>query len=138
MFFEVSVKQDDHTLKTLVSGVRSHNFENAGAETSKPLSVVCRNNGGSLIGGVAGRTIYKQFLIDVLWVEQSARGAGLGRRLMEMAEIEAKERGCLAAQVDTLSFQAPEFYEKLGFETVGKVSGFPESPDRYFFLKRYG
>jgi len=138
MIFEVLVEQDEHTLNALVSGVRSHNFANAGTETSKPLSVVCRDKGGSLIGGVAGRTIYKQFLIDVLWVEERARRTGLGRKLMEMAEIAARARGCLAAQVDTLSFQAPEFYQKLGFETVGKVSGVPDSPDRYFLLKRYG
>lgn len=137
MNFEVIIEQDENIFNALVSGVRLHNFANVGSETSKPLSVVCRDDCGSLIGGITGRTIYRQFLIDALWVEKSARGTGLGRKLMETAEVAAKARGCLAAQVDTLSFQAPEFYQKLGFEIIGEVSGVPESPDRYFLLKRY-
>jgi predicted N-acetyltransferase YhbS len=135
--FEVFSERDEQTLDALISGVRSYNFEKAGPETSKPLSVICRDECGSLIGGIAGKTIYRQFLIDVLWVDKGWRRTGLGRKLMEMAEIEARARGCLAAQVDTLSFQAPGFYEKLGFETIGKVSGIPESPERHFLLKRY-
>jgi predicted N-acetyltransferase YhbS len=56
---------------------------------------------------------------------------------MEIAEREARARGCLTAQVDTLSFQAPVFYGKLGFEVIGKADGIPESPERYFLLKKY-
>jgi GNAT superfamily N-acetyltransferase len=135
--FEVFSERNEQTLDALISGVRSYNFEKAGPETSKPLSVICRDECGSLIGGIAGRTIYRQFLIDVLWIEKGSRRTGLGRKLMEMAEIEARVRGCLAAQVDTLSFQGPGFYEKLGFETIGKVSGIPECPERHFLLKKY-
>lgn len=49
----------------------------------------------------------------------------------------AKERGCIAAQVDTLSFQAPDFYKKLGFEVAGNVAGISNSPERYFLLKKF-
>lgn len=86
---------------------------------------------------MAGRTIYRQFLIDVLWVADSHRGRGLARQLMALAESQARLRGCLAAQVDTLAFQAPDFYQKLGFEIVGKVEGVAQSPDRSFLLKRF-
>ena len=51
---------------------------------------------------------------------------------MEIAEKEAKERGCIAAQVDTLSMQAPDFYKKLGFEVKGKISGHIEIMIRIF------
>jgi len=50
---------------------------------------------------------------------------------------QAKLRDCVAAQVDTLSFQGPAFYAKLCFEVVGKVAGFAGSPERYFLLKKY-
>ncbi|WP_310596767.1 hypothetical protein [Aeromonas aquatica] len=39
---------------------------------------------------------------------------------MEIAEREAQARGCIAAQVDTLPFQAPKFYEKWDFRLSAK------------------
>jgi len=124
-------------LEALVEGVRQHNFAQMGEERAKPLAALARDESGQLLGGVAGRTIYWQFLIEVLWVAESHRGRGLARRLMALAEAQARRRGCLAAQVDTLAFQAPDFYQKLGFAIVGKVDGVAQSPDRYFLLKHY-
>ena len=66
------------------------------------------------------------------------RGEGLGARLMNQAEDQAKLRGCRGAQVDTVSFQAPGFYEKLGFRIIGTVEGFPTGHDRHFLVKDYG
>ncbi|MCZ4338856.1 GNAT family N-acetyltransferase [Shewanella colwelliana] len=137
MTFEVIHEEDAQVFDTLVAGVRQHNIEHISAETSQPLSVVSRDEAGNIIGGVSGRTVYKNFLIGVLWVDKVARGTGLGRQLMALAEAEAKQRGCVVAQVDTLSVQAPKFYEKLGFDVVGRVPGFAGSPERFFMLKKY-
>jgi len=99
-----------------------------------PLTVIARDENGKLIGGVDGRTIYKNFLINVVWVDDQTRGTGLGHKLMALAEAEAKQRGCLVAQVDTLSIQAPVFYEKQGFEIIGTVT---TPPQRIFLMKKY-
>ncbi|MEZ9594992.1 N-acetyltransferase [Shewanella sp. 10N.261.52.F9] len=56
---------------------------------------------------------------------------------MQHAEVEAKNRGCIMAQVDTLSFQAPLFYQKLGLEIIATVPNTAKSPERYFLLKKY-
>lgn len=137
MRIEVENQPAAELIDELVAGVRAHNFESLGDERSRPLATIARDAAGLLIGGVSGRTIYRQFLIDVVWVAKPVRGTGLGRQLMALAEAEAVRRGCVAAQVDTLAFQGPVFYEKLGFTQVGRVSGIPESPDRFFLLKRY-
>lgn len=137
MRIEVIGETNEKHFETLVSGVREFNRENLGEELSVPLSALAYDAENEIIGGVAGRTIYKQFFIEVVWVSPAARQTGLGSKLMKCAEQEARNRGCVAAQVDTLSFQAPDFYKKLGFEMVGHVSGIPESPDRFFLLKRY-
>jgi ribosomal protein S18 acetylase RimI-like enzyme len=132
---DVINEEASELVDVLVSGVRQHNFDHMGVETSKPLSVVAHDENGKLLGGVSGRTIYKNFLINVVWVDKQARGTGLGRELMQLAE--AKERGCLLAQVDTLSFQAPVFYQKLGFEIVGQVPRIADIPERFFLMKKY-
>ncbi|MGA9574459.1 MAG: GNAT family N-acetyltransferase [Lysobacterales bacterium] len=138
MNIEVSHEENPEVFEALISELRKFNMSHMGNEKSKPLSVVATDDSGNLIGGVSGRTIYNQFLIELLWVGESSREQGLGRNLMVRAESEARARGCLAAQVDTLSFQAPNFYQKLGFEIAGKVSGIPNSPERFFLVKRYG
>ncbi|MCV2367717.1 GNAT family N-acetyltransferase [Roseateles oligotrophus] len=137
MHLEILRESNQAVFDALVAGVRAHNFELLGQEVSKPLLAIGRDDEGKLLGGVAGRTIYKQFLIEVVWVDRCARGSGLGRKLMAMAETEARQRGCVAAQVDTLAVQAPDFYAKLGFEVVGRVTELQDSPERLFLLKRY-
>ncbi|WP_417346945.1 GNAT family N-acetyltransferase [Ferrimonas sp.] len=137
MNIDVTCEHNAELFDALVEGVRQYNAQHMGEEASEPLLVSARDEQGQVVGGVAGRTIYRQFLIEVLWVSEAARGSGLGRTLMAKAEEEARRRGCIAAQVDTLKFQAPEFYQKLGFEVVGQVNGVPPSPDRFFLMKRY-
>ncbi|MEI6858446.1 MAG: GNAT family N-acetyltransferase [Shewanella sp.] len=137
MKIEVINEEDSVVFDALVAGVRQHKYEHMGPEKTQSLSVIARDEDSQIMGGVSGQTLYKNFLISVVWVDKATRGTGLGRRLMELAEVEAKKRGCLVAQLDTLSYQAPIFYQKLGFEIVGTVPAFSGSPERYFMLKRY-
>jgi GNAT superfamily N-acetyltransferase len=137
MNIKIHNEYQDEIFNLLIDNLRQFNFKNMGEEQSQPLMVIIRNDSGEIVGGIAGRTIYHQLLIEVLWVHDDKRGQGLGIQLMEIAEREAQKRGCIAAQVDTLSFQAPQFYEKMGFQIIGSVSGVRDSPDRYFLLKHY-
>jgi len=134
---EVIEDGDDEVKRALISGVREFNAALMGHADSRPLTVVARDAGGELIGGVSGRTIYGHYMIEVVWVAESERSAGLGAQLMNEAERQAKERGCYGAQVDTVSFQAPGFYEKLGFRVIGTVEDFPRGHARLFMQKDY-
>ena len=121
----------------LAAGVRRFNEATAGPGDARPLVVTVRDGDGRLLAGVSGRTVYRHFLIEVLWVDPSHRHGGLGTRMMMLAEAEARTRGCVAAQVDTLSFQAPDFYRRLGFRQVGLVEDFPAGHRRHFLFKPY-
>lgn len=127
----------EQVMNSLTAGLRQFNVEHLGNESTQPLTIVARSDDGDVIGGVAGQTIYKNFLINIVWIDAKYRGKGLGEELMQLAEVEAIKRGCLIAQLDTLDFQAPIFYEKLGFSVVGKVPKFSGSPARYFMMKQY-
>jgi GNAT superfamily N-acetyltransferase len=120
----------------LIANVRAFNDDILGKERSVPLAAVARDEEGNLVGGVSGRTFYRWLLIEVVWVHEDLRGTGLGARLMAMAEAEAVGRGCIGAQVDTVTFQAPGFYRKLGYQHVGIVEGFPPGYARHYFSKR--
>jgi GNAT superfamily N-acetyltransferase len=74
--------------------------------------------------------------IDSLWVDESQRGKGYGRKLMEVVEEEGRKRGAKIAYTNTFSYQAPEFYEKLGYTLYGKLDNFPEGESLSYYSKK--
>ena len=55
---------------------------------------------------------------------------------MQIVETEAAARGCEVVELETLSFQAPDFYRGLGYEVVHSVSGFPNDIEKFYFEKQ--
>lgn len=45
----------------------------------------------------------------------------VGGRLLDVAEEEARRRGCEYACVDTMSFQAPDFYIRHGYQIAERL-----------------
>ncbi|AXF24601.1 GNAT family N-acetyltransferase [Burkholderia pyrrocinia] len=90
---------------------------------------------GEIVGGLTGRTSLGLFFIDLFYLPESLRGGGFGSRLLREAEAEAKRRGCARAVLYTISFQAPDFYRKQGYETFGEVPCEPEGTARVFMVK---
>ena len=75
-------------------------------------------------------------MIEWLWVSSTRRGAGLGSQLLQAAEGEARRRGCRIVRVNTHTFQAPDFYRKLGYEQIGYAEDTPVDHGEVFFAKR--
>jgi ribosomal protein S18 acetylase RimI-like enzyme len=102
--------------------------------TKSPLAVWLRED-GRVLGGVSGDTHYRWLYLSSLWVDEAFRGRGWGRRLVERLEVEGVTRGCRAAWVDTYDFQAPRFYERLGYVEFGRLVDFPPGSARVFYWK---
>ena len=66
---------------------------------------------------------------------EASRGAGVGRELMRQAEREAIRRGCHNAWLNTFSFQARGFYERLGYNVLGMLGDYPPGHSRFFMKK---
>ncbi|MGE7022611.1 hypothetical protein [Solibacillus cecembensis] len=56
--------------------------------------------------------------------------------MMEAAELEAIQRGCKSSFLDTFSFQARDFYIKLGYEEVFVLDEYPLTSKRHYFVKK--
>lgn len=87
------------------------------------------------MGGLWAQSRWGGFHIDMLVVPESLRGKGIGTRLMEAAEREARKRNCSHMWLDTYDFQARRFYERLGFEVFGQLEGPPPIYPRFFMRK---
>jgi len=92
-------------------------------------------NSSAVIGGLSGWTTFEQLYVHLLFIPESCRGQGLGRTLMQKVECEAIERGCRGAWLDTFSFQARGFYEKLGYTVFGSIDNYPPGHSRFFLKK---
>ena len=55
---------------------------------------------------------------------------------MAETEARAKELGADTVRVDTFDWQGKEFYEALGYRTVGSYENTEDGYSEYFFLKR--
>jgi GNAT superfamily N-acetyltransferase len=64
-----------------------------------------------------------------LLVHRRARGAGIGRRLMEAVEDAAREQGRRVLVLDTASDTAERLYLRLGWQRVGTVPDYAFMPD---------
>ncbi len=73
--------------------------------------------------------------VDFLWVDEKLRGHGIGKRLLLKLEQTAHERGCRQVTLNTFSFQAPEFYQKLGYSIFGVIDGFGQHFQKFFLRK---
>ena len=87
------------------------------------------------IGAIVVQPFWEQLHIKYLFVEEQYRGQGIARQLMNHALEFGKKRGSHFAFVETMSFQAPEFYQKMGFMIEFSRSGYAENTTFHYLKK---
>ena len=122
----------------ILAGIIAYNESYAGPSGHRPLAVLAMGEDGKVLGGLWAATHWQWLFVHLLWLPETLRGAGLGRDLLRRAEAEAAARGCANVWLDTFSFQARGFYEKLGYTVFGTLEGYPPGHRRYFLQKRLG
>ncbi len=77
------------------------------------------------MAGVSGWTWGVAAGIGMTWVREDQRGTGVGRRLLDAFEDEARRRGCGHVYVTSFTFQAPAFYERAGYRELFRWDDVP-------------
>lgn len=99
------------------------------------VGIYARDESGQIVGGITGEIHWTTLMIDYLWVDEALRGQGLGGELLRRAEAEAARQGCTAASLTTFDFQAPAFYQRLGYRIIGQMDDYPPG-HTWFMLRR--
>lgn len=111
------------------------NRELVGDDGHQPLNFIEYDADGTVIGGILGGTYWGWMYIDILWVKEEYRQKGIGSKLLMEAEKEAVSRGCHHVHLETMSWQAPKFYEKYGYEVIGILPDIPKGNQKYLLIK---
>jgi ribosomal protein S18 acetylase RimI-like enzyme len=111
------------------------NVEATGVDDGRLLGIRLHDDAGELLAGLQGWTWAGWLEVRTLWVRADHRRHGLGRRLLAAAEAEARARGATRALLDTHGFQAPGFYEKLGYRRVAEIPDYPLGGSKVILVK---
>ena len=126
----------DKEIAFVNNALQKFNDEKVGPDNHELLNIVEYNNSGNIIAGILGGTYWGWMHIDILWVDENHRKQGLGSQLLNAAESEAIKRGCHSVHVDTMSWQAPEFYKKHGYEIISELNDIPNGNKKYHLIKK--
>lgn len=111
------------------------NEETASKGKAYPFAITAREESGEVVAGCNGSVIFGSIYTDQLWVHSSYRGKGIGAKLMEKVHEFGREKGCNLATVTTMSFQAPGFYKKLGYQVDFSREGYDKNALCIFMSK---
>lgn len=116
-------------------GINTFNRHFMGADDYVPISVFVRDDKWQVIGGAICSAYWNAFSINILWLPEEVRGKGLGRRILAECESAARQHRCDFMHVDTMSFQALDFYRKFGYKLFGTLPGYRGGMARHYLHK---
>jgi GNAT superfamily N-acetyltransferase len=134
--FILTVEPHDPAVQqTLSDAIVAFSRAKVGRPEPIRFQVLARSRDDALVGGAAAKFHFDVLFLDDLWVEEGLRGTGLGTELMQAFEAHGRTLGAKLAWLDTMSWQARPFYEKLGYAVFGEL---PYSGGRHtqFFLRK--
>jgi GNAT superfamily N-acetyltransferase len=118
-------------------GLRNHNTAATGIVEFYPVAFLVKDPSGAIVGGVLGNIVGGWLHVRSLWVDRLWRGRGYATQLMAAAERYAIAKGCVAAMLQTASYEARPLYEKLGYRVFCELNDHPvEGHHRYYLTKR--
>jgi GNAT superfamily N-acetyltransferase len=120
------------------AGLEAFNVAVAALQDVRPLACFARLPTGELVGGAIARTWGRCCEVREVWVDEPHRGRGIGSHLMRAIERRAAERGCSTFYLETWSFQARAFYERLGYDARLAIGGYAPGIAKYVMVRDDG
>jgi GNAT superfamily N-acetyltransferase len=125
----------DAARKVIWDGLAMHNVAITGFSEHYPVGLYLKTDDGEVMGGLLGNIWAGWLYVDLLWIALPLRGQGYGTALLQAAEKLGIERRCHSVMLDTLSFQAPDFYAKHGYEVFAVLDNCPTGHQRLYLRK---
>ena len=99
------------------------------------VAFIANNQDGIFVGVVVVEIFWGALHVKYVYVEEEYRGRGIATNLMENAFKYGRNNQCSFAFVETMSFQALGFYQKMGFELEFSRSGYKHDTSFHYLRK---
>lgn len=136
MKFIMTDNPTEQDTSEIVNKLIEYNLSHIELNIVKPIAIFVNDENGYKIGGISAETHGNWLEISLLWVDEKLRGQKIGSKLLKDVEVEAIRRGCKYSFLDTFSFQAKDFYVKLGYKEVFTLKEYPLTSKRHYFVKQ--
>ena len=133
--FIVETNPTFEDVRFLEDRLYDYNVAKTGADDGQWLAIFVRDDQQTIHAGLEGWTWCGSCYIRTVWVHQDLRGQDIGTKLLQAAEQEAIARGCQQITLESFSFQAPGFYQKLGYEVFAVLDEHPRAHQHYYLRK---
>jgi ribosomal protein S18 acetylase RimI-like enzyme len=135
---ELTTSPSDEDARAISKGLLAFNQAAIGdkADEGVGFSIFSRDDAGGVVGGLRAMCSWDTLHIEVVWVSEEVRGQGLGRALVERAEVFAIEKGISLALLETTSWQARPFYERLGYAVMATIPDYPKGHAMHYMTKK--
>ena len=108
---ELSDEIEEKMRQDLVAYEISHGID----VNYKKFALILRDESGEVLGVLNAFTAFSEVYIDDMWVHNTHRGKGYGRKLLQELENHFEGKGFNNINLVTSAFSAPGFYKKCGF-----------------------
>jgi len=123
--------------KAVEAPLVAYNLDRFGQSDLQKLGIFLRDADGNIEGGLVGRTARGWLYTQLIFIPDHLRGQGLAGKLLEAAEGEARNRGCIGAYIDSMNPDAVSAYRKYGYEIAGQVGPFTAGNGMTWLSKRF-
>lgn len=89
-----------------------------------PIDISLDDFEGDVVAGLAGFIHQDVLTVDLLWVGDKLRGKGIGKRMVQMAEEKAIQRGAQKARIRCAK-ENISFFVGLGYTITGMMQQLP-------------
>lgn len=134
-FFEYQKEPIQEDEQVLFEGIADEAVLKKKMDRISPFGIFIKDSRGIVVGGINGFSCYGCLYVDMLWLKDALRKQCLGKKLMLEAEKIGRERRCTFATVDTMDWEALQFYEKLGYNVEFIRKGFEKESKMYMLRK---
>jgi N-acetylglutamate synthase-like GNAT family acetyltransferase len=117
------------------AGLDAFNRSAADFASIKKLACFARALSGAVVAGAVGRYWGEACELQQIWVRDDLRRSGIGTKLVHAFAQHARVHGCKLLYLETFSFQAPDFYRRLGFDVGCELPGFPGGMSKLIMKK---
>lgn len=138
MQYKISQEQNERKKSLINNKLYEYNLKHFPKDLRgryQEINLFLTDENDQICGGILGEICWNWLEIHTLMIDEDIRGLGYGSKLLLEIEQIALNNKCDFIKVDTLSFQALDFYKNHGYQVYGTLDNVGWDHKHYYLKK---